>query len=151
MTPARQPHCDHECKCFVYLGMMESTEKEPCVCNICEDNTRTHSSTTTAPPYEQYILKVLKVLGDAREEILERLSSPFSIEVIKEMQDITREHDAAIAKAERERVLDAAIATIQNGIDGMPEFIIPEVRQGKIDACEWIIEKLESLRGSGAP
>lgn len=53
---------------------------------------------------ENIELYVLKVLSDSREEILERLSSPFSPETIREMQEITRKHDAAIAAKEREKV-----------------------------------------------
>jgi hypothetical protein len=32
--------CDHECVCFSYLGTIESVDDEPCVSNLCKNNTR---------------------------------------------------------------------------------------------------------------
>lgn len=51
------------------------------------------------------------------------------------------------ARQARRDVLNVAIGILKEGAKGMPDFIIPEVKQGKIDSLEWAIEKLESLRG----
>jgi len=49
-------------------------------------------------------------------------------------------------KAERERVLGDLKDIVMDGLWDLPQFIIPEVRQGKVDTCEWVVEKIESLR-----
>jgi len=34
---------------------------------------------------------------------------------------------------------------IKSGLDELPKFTIPEVRQGKIDTCEWVLEKIDLI------
>jgi len=44
--------------------------------------------------------------------------------------------------------LDKLSKIIKNGLNGLnelPEFTIPEVRQGKIDTCEWVLEKIDLI------
>ena len=59
----------------------------------------------------------------------------------EEIERDNKDHDLNI----RKETLKEVIGILQEGIDGMPDFIIPEVKQGKIDAIEWAIERLETL------
>ena len=105
-----------------------------------------HPRTSAPTPNERY---VLKVISDAREEILERLSSPFSTETIKEMQEIARKHDAAIAKQERERTADDIMRYLaEHGVEKRPEgyFVV----SGTF-SLGGFIKHLETLRSGGEP
>lgn len=99
MTASKQEHCGHECKCFVYLGMMESTEKEPCVCNICEDNTRPHSSQPVPELPENYWHCPFRKGCEVGESYCDWPCDKWATW-----------HDDNIRKAERERVLDTLLS-----------------------------------------
>lgn len=123
--PMTEPHPQPErCihECVCHSYLdYQSDDLDPCLAKKCEHDTRTH---TPAAPATEY-----------------------TIEQIAEIDNRIRKE----CKAERDQVLDAAIAILKDGIVWMPEFTVPRMKEGKIDALEWAIEKLESLRGGGAP
>jgi hypothetical protein len=69
---------------------------------------------------------------------------------LKSLEDNENRIRAEAKREEREAVLDELAAKIGDGLESMPDFIIPEVRKGKIDTCEWVLEKINGLRQSEA-
>ena len=83
------------------------------------------------------------------KEGIDRLSQPWSIDVLREIEIIRREHDTAIATQSREEVLKTILLQI-----------LEEIRNGCILSTksggeyynvskEWIDDKIESLRTGG--
>jgi hypothetical protein len=101
-----------------------------------EDAKRFHELLENPEPLNERTTEMVKRAQEIASKLEIDTFGPFIVE-----------HDAQVAA----KVLDEAIKIVSDGLNNLPEFTIPEVRQGKIDACEWVIEKLEQLRQREQP
>lgn len=137
--PARQPqHCDHECVC---MGMPNFYEvDESCTKDKCKHDTRTHSS--------QPVPEVSAVDRFNRAMISgQTISKEVDVGISFSAQELTK-RDAAIRKAERERVLDELVKKVDAG---MPSVSADRFRAGLKTAYGNVYLWIESLRGGGTP
>ncbi len=92
-------------------------------------------------PAKEYI-----ITEDELVEVFAFLENPPMYDVPEFTLEIEQRVRSRPAKESSDNVLDELEKVIISGLYELPPHTIPEVRQAKIDTCEWVLEKMKELR-----